>query len=125
MTKLAYDQFPLTVWETVLDNYFATLNQGQFQEAALLFSAHGVVHPPVEEPIVGRTAIAAYFQSEMPGIRLEPIYRQFHFLEDGQKAKVQVYGRVRLCPFSTYVVWTFLLNKQGEIESVKVDLMAS
>lgn len=106
---------------SVICGYFTTLNQAQFDETAALFAPEGELHPPVDDPVIGRSAIAAYLHQEGAGFYLEPLYYRVQPCPDGQ-TQVCVLGRVRVCPFGSNVSWVFLLNSQGEIAWVKIEL---
>lgn len=117
------NQVSLATCESVIDQYFATLNLEQYHKTAALFARDGVLHPPVDDPVVGRAAIASYLQREAPGLRLEPLNCQFKPLPSGQ-TQVHVQGKVHVCPFGSNVAWMFLLNACGEIERLQIELMA-
>ncbi|HEY9659979.1 MAG TPA: nuclear transport factor 2 family protein [Allocoleopsis sp.] len=113
----------LDQYHDAIDRYFTTLNLGQFQATAALFSPQGVLHPAVEDPVVGQDAIATYLQQECAEMQLQPGQRLTFVLESG-KTLVRVYGVIKLCPFGTSVAWTFLLNSDVEIEQVQVELLS-
>jgi hypothetical protein len=105
----------------VINRYFTTLNLGQFDAAAALFAVEGEMHPPVDEPVIGRSAIEAYLHEAAVGLRLEPLHYQSELLSNGQ-TQVTVLGRVQICPFGSNVAWIFVLNPQGEIARVVIEL---
>lgn len=49
--------------------WFLCLAQ-DFQGVAQLFVSDGELHPPLEEPIIGNSAIAQYLQTEAAGMKL-------------------------------------------------------
>jgi hypothetical protein len=104
--------------------YFETINAGNFQETAALFSSNGILEAPFEEGIKGQEAIATYLDSEATGIRLEPQKGDSQTLEN-QNLQVQVFGKVYARLFSINVGWQFILNSQNEIESATIKLLAS
>jgi hypothetical protein len=112
------------VEKSVIERYFSTLNQGQFQETATLFAADGALFPPFDEPVIGRTAIVSYLKREAEGIHIDPRRFAFESLAD-RKIQAQVRGRVQMLVFEVNVGWVFVFNAQGEIEQVRVNLLAS
>ena len=117
------NQVCLATCESAIEQYFATLNLEQYYKTAALFARDGVLHPPVDDPVVGRSAIVSYLQREAPGLRLEPLYCQFTPLLSGQ-IQVYVQGKVHVCPFGSNVAWTFSLNSRCEIERVQIELIS-
>lgn len=115
------NQSGLSTHQSAISRYFATLNLGQFDETAALFALEGELHPPVDEPVVGRSAIGAYLHQEAVGLHLEPLHYQIEPMPDGQ-TQVNVLGRVQVCPFGSNVAWIFVLNTQGEIARVIIEL---
>ncbi len=112
------------VEKSVVERYFSTLNQGQFQETATLFAADGVLFPPFDDPVIGQEAIVSYLRREAEGIHIDPKQFSFEPLTDCN-VQAQVRGRVRMLVFEVNVGWVFLLNARGEIEQVRVNLLAS
>ena len=107
-----------------IQSYFSTLNQGQFDLTAVLFSAQGQLLPPFDSPVVGQTAIADYLKQEATGMKFQPRAATSQVLPNGQ-TDVEVRGQVSTSLFTVNVVWNFLLSDQGTIEIVKVNLIAS
>lgn len=124
MCSCINDQTSPSGYRSTIDHYFDTLNQGQFHKTAALFSLEGTLYPPVEDPIVGRSAIETYLHSEASGQQVEPLSHQCHSLPNGQ-TYVSVQSWVRICPFGINVVWIFRLNSQGEIDHLHIELMPS
>jgi len=108
---------------TVL-RYFQTLNTGAFAETAALFAADGLMQPPFESVLVGSAAITAYLEQEAQGIRLQPNQGVVQPLEADQR-QIQVSGKVQTSVIMVNVGWTFILNKQDQIISAKIKLLAS
>lgn len=107
---------------TILD-YFESLNAGEFDKTAALFAAEGTLKPPLESPIAGRDAIAAYLHQEAQGMKLEPT--QGIITDDNEQFKVQVAGKVQTSWCGVNVAWTFFLNEQREIVAATIKLLAS
>ncbi|MGB3262730.1 MAG: nuclear transport factor 2 family protein [Microcoleus sp.] len=112
------------ITKPVVLQYFENLNAGNFEETANLFAEDGVLHAPFEEPIIGKSSIAAYLKTEARGMQLAPQQGISQVLED-DRVEVQVSGRVKTSAFGVNVGWLFLLNSDREILSVTVRLLAS
>ncbi|MBE9191539.1 orange carotenoid-binding protein [Gloeocapsopsis crepidinum LEGE 06123] len=112
---------------TVL-NYFAALNADDFEAALALFTPDGALQPPFQKPIVGPDAIAKYMRSEAQGLNLMPQQGISETLPDGSK-QLKVTGVVQTPWFGVNVGmnigWRFLLNPQGKIFFVAIDMLAS
>ncbi|MDJ0734593.1 MAG: ketosteroid isomerase family protein [Nostocaceae cyanobacterium] len=105
-------------------HYFDTLNAGEFDETAALFSTDGVMYPPFESDIVGQDAIAAYLNQEAQGLKAYPYKGTSETLEDDQ-IQIQVTGKAQTSWCSVNVAWLFILNQKQEITSVEIKLLAS
>ncbi|MGH2413788.1 MAG: ketosteroid isomerase family protein [Microcystaceae cyanobacterium] len=112
------------VTEPVVVRYFETLNAGDFEATASLFSPAGALHPPFESPIVRKEAIATYLNEEAQGMKLYPRTGIVEALES-DRTQFQIKGKVQTPLFSVNVAWKFILNVEKEIESVEVKLLAS
>jgi hypothetical protein len=110
--------------EPVVLRYFDMLNAGEFEATASLFAADGALHPPFESPIVGKEAIASYLKAEAQGLQLYPLKGVTAELE-GDRASIQIKGKVQTPLFAVNVAWQFILNSDKEILSVEVKLLAS
>jgi len=108
----------------LITRYFDTLNQQQFDQTASLFATDGVLLPPFDEAMVGPKAIANYLKAEAKGLQLFP---QHYSTETcgKDKYKCRVGGKVQTPIFTVNVCWDFQLNSSLQIESVKVNLLAS
>lgn len=104
--------------------YFSTLNQGQFDSTAALFSSQGQLAPPFDSPVIGQKAIAQYLKQEATDMKFQPRSATSNALPNG-KTDVEVHGQVSTNLFKVNVVWNFLLSPQGQIDLVKVNLIAS
>ena len=110
--------------EPVVLRYFETLNAGNFSATASLFALEGALHPPFEEPVVGREAIAAYLKAEAEGMTLYPRQGIAETLED-DRIRVEIQGKVKTLVFGVNVAWQFILTPDREILHVQVKLLAS
>ena len=107
-----------------ITTYFVTLNQEQFDLSAQLFSEQGQLIPPFDTPLIGQAAIANYLKQEATDMSLQPVTETSQVLDNGQ-TDVEVRGKVSTSTFSVGVVWNFLISEDGEIDLVKVNLLAS
>lgn len=117
----------LTTFQSAISSitsYFATLNQEQFDLTAQLFSEQGQLNPPFDTPLIGQAAIANYLKQEATDMSLQPASETSQTLDNGQ-TDVEVRGKVSTSTFSVGVVWNFLIAENGEIDLVKVNLLAS
>jgi len=112
------------ITDPTIVSYFKALNAGDFEATSALFAVDGAMHPPFESPIVGPAAIAAFLQQEAQGMKLEPREGIAQILENEQ-TQVQVAGKVQTPLFGVNVSWLFILNRQREITTAKIKLLAS
>ncbi|HEY9653373.1 MAG TPA: ketosteroid isomerase family protein [Coleofasciculaceae cyanobacterium] len=112
------------ITEPAVLRYFATMNAGEYETTASLFAEQGVMYPPFEEPIEGKTAIATYLKAEAKGMQLAPSKGSAEALENDQ-IQIQVIGKVQTPLFGVNVAWIFVLNSQQEIVSARIKLLAS
>lgn len=109
-------------------SYMEAMNAFDFQAAVELFTEDGALQPPFQQPIVGRSAILAYMQEECYGLKLNPERGTAGSAENGfDQIKVTGYvqtpwagDKVRL-----NLAWRFLLNPEGKIFFVAIDVLAS
>ncbi len=112
---------------TVFD-YINNMNANDFEAAVELFDSEGALQPPFQKPIVGRQAILAYMREECQGLKMMP---ERGVAEDPDQGytPVKVTGKVQTPWFGASVgmniAWRFLLDPQGKIFFVAVDLLAS
>lgn len=116
-------EFDRSIEQTVA-RYFATLNQEEFQATVALFAPEGVLQPPMESAIVGREAIVAYLETEAKGMHLLPQDQSIDRLDTGE-IECKVTGKVQTPLFGVNVAWQFIFTPEGEIQSVKVKLLAA
>lgn len=112
---------------TVL-SYMENMNAFDFPAAVALFAEDGALQPPFEKPIVGHENILAYMREECYGLKLRP-ERGVSEPAEGEFTQVKVTGKVHTPWFGESVginlAWRFLLNPQGKIFLVAIDVLAS
>lgn len=86
------------------------------------------MQPPFEEPIAGQENILAYMREDCYGLKLMPEQGVSEPAEEGF-TKIKVMGKVQTPWFGSNVVinvaWRFLLNPEGQIFFLAIDLLAS
>lgn len=112
---------------TVL-SYINNMNANDFEAAISLFDPEGALQPPFERPIVGRNAILAYMREQCQGLKMMPERGVAEPAEEGY-TPIKVTGKVQSPWFGASVgmniAWRFLIDPQGKIFFVAVDLLAS
>ncbi|MHC5723618.1 MAG: orange carotenoid protein N-terminal domain-containing protein, partial [Nostoc sp.] len=112
---------------TVL-GYINNMNANDFDAAVALFTSEGALQPPFERPIVGQDGIRVYMREECQGLKMIPERGVSEPVEDGY-TQVKVTGKVQSPWFGASVgmniAWRFLLDPQGKIFFVGIDLLAS
>ena len=112
---------------TVL-SYIDYMNAYDFTPAVNLFAEEGALQPPFQKPIVGRQAILTYMREECVGLKMMPERGVAESIENGY-TQVKVTGKVETPWFGNNVgmniAWRFLLDPQGKIFFVAIDLLAS
>jgi hypothetical protein len=112
---------------TVL-SYIDNMNAFDFIAASNLFAAEGALQPPFQAPIVGPAAVLTYMREECVGLKMLPERGVVESIEDGY-TQVKVTGKVQTPWFGAGVgmniAWRFLLDPQGKIFFVAIDLLAS
>jgi hypothetical protein len=112
---------------TVL-SYMENMNAFDFEAAVALFTEDGALQPPFEKPIVGHENILAYMRDDCYGLKLMP-ERGVSEPAEGEFTQIKVTGKVQTPWFGGSVVinvaWRFLLNPQGKIFFVAIDVLAS
>jgi len=112
---------------TVL-SYMENMNAFDFEAAVALFAEDGALQPPFQEPIVDHESILAYMREECYGLKLIP-ERGVSEPAEGGFTQIKVTGKVQTPWFSDSVginlAWRFLLDSQGKIFFVAIDLLAS
>ena len=112
---------------TVL-NYMNNLNANDFNSLIELFAPDGGLQPPFRKPIVGKDAVLRFFQEECQNLKLIPDQGISEPAEDGY-TQIKVTGKCQTPWFGAGVgmniAWRFLLNPEGKIFFVAIDLLAS
>lgn len=114
--------------EPAVLSYVEAMNADNFDAAVALFTPDGALQPPFQKPIVGHQAIARYMREEAQGLNMMPQQGISEVQADGSK-QVKVTGVVQTPWFGVNVgmniAWRFLINPQGKIFFVAIDMLAS
>ncbi|WP_398335460.1 orange carotenoid-binding protein [Vulcanococcus sp.] len=109
-------------------SYMDLLNANDFDNLIQLFLADGALQPPFQKPIVGTEAILRFFREDCQNLRLLP-ERGYAEPTEGDFTQIKVTGKVQTPWFGAgigmNVAWRFLLNPEGKIYFVAIDLLAS
>ena len=112
---------------TVIE-YMNLLNANDFDNLIELFLPDGALQPPFQRPIVGRDAVLRFFREDCQNLQLLPD-RGVIEPSDGGFTQIKVTGKVQTPWFGAgvgmNVAWRFLLDPQGKIYYVAIDLLAS
>ena len=112
---------------TVL-SYMDNLNANDFDTLIELFTPDGALQPPFQRPIVGKANVLRFFQEDCQNLTLIPERGVAEPADDGF-TQVKVTGKVQTPWFGAGVgmniSWRFLLNPDGKIFFVAIDLLAS
>lgn len=112
---------------TVL-SYMDNLNANDFDALLELFTPDGALQPPFQRPIVGKANVLRFFQEDCQNLTLIPERGVTEPADDGF-TQVKVTGKVHTPWFGAGVgmniSWRFLLNPDGKIFFVAIDLLAS
>ncbi|GAB4228255.1 MAG: orange carotenoid protein N-terminal domain-containing protein [Stanieria sp.] len=112
---------------TVL-SYMENMNAFDFEAAVALFTEDGALQPPFEKPIVGQKNILAYMRDDCYGLKLMP-EQGVSEPGSGEFTQIKVTGKVQTPWFGgsvfINVAWRFLLNPEGQIFFVAIDVLAS
>lgn len=108
--------------------YMNNLNANDFDALVALFTLDGALQPPFRRPIVGQESILQFFREECQNLKLMP-ERGVSEPADGGFTQIKVTGKVQTPWFGAGVgmniAWRFLLNPEGKIFFVAIDLLAS
>jgi hypothetical protein len=109
-------------------SYVENMNAFDFDAAVALFAEKGALQPPFQRPIVGKEAILSYMREECQGLKLMPERGVAETTDDGF-TQIKVTGKVQTPWFGASVgmnlAWRFLLDTEGKIFFVAIDLLAS
>jgi hypothetical protein len=109
-------------------NYMNNLNANDFDGLIELFAPDGGLQPPFRRPIVGKDAILRFFKEECQNLKLIPEQGISEPADDGY-TQLKVTGKCQTPWFGAGVgmniAWRFLLNPEGKIFFVAIDLLAS
>jgi hypothetical protein len=113
---------------TTVLSYINNMNANDFDAVIELFAADGALQPPFQRPIVGKDAVFRYLQEECQNLKLIP-ERGNNEPAEGNFNQIKVTGRVQTPWFGANVgmnmAWRFLLDPEGKIFFVAIDLLAS
>jgi hypothetical protein len=108
--------------------YMTNLNANDFDALIKLFAEDGAIQPPFQRPIVGKEAVLRFFREECQNLRLVPERGVVEPAND-EFLQIKVTGTCQTPWFGGNVgmniAWRFLLNPDGKIFFVAVDLLAS
>jgi hypothetical protein len=111
-----------------IQSYMDLLNANDFDNLIQLFLPDGALQPPFQRPIVGTEAVLRFFREECQNLRLLP-ERGVSEPSDGGFTQIKVTGKVQTPWFGAgvgmNVAWRFLLDPDGKIYFVAIDLLAS
>ena len=109
-------------------SYMDLLNANDFDALIQLFLPDGALQPPFQKPIVGTAAILRFFREDCQNLKLLP-ERGYAEPTEGGFTQIKVTGKVQTPWFGAgvgmNVAWRFLLNPEGKIYFVAIDLLAS
>jgi Orange carotenoid protein, N-terminal/Nuclear transport factor 2 (NTF2) domain len=109
-------------------SYINNMNANDFDAVIELFATDGALQPPFQKPIVGRDNVLRYLREDCQNLKLMPERGVIEPAEDGFN-QIKVTGKVQTPWFGAGVgmnmAWRFLLNPDGKIFFVAIDLLAS
>jgi len=116
------------VLNPTVNSYMDLLNANDFDNLIQLFLPDGALQPPFQKPIVGSDKILRFFREDCQNLKLLP-ERGYAEPTEGDFTQIKVTGRVQTPWFGAgigmNVAWRFLLNPEGKIYFVAIDLLAS
>jgi hypothetical protein len=115
----------------VIHQYFANLNQLNFEAVANLFTAAGWLYPPFDRGICGRANIYQYLEAEASDLQAFPASSTVRFrkselqsLAEAGSTVYRILGKVKTSYFTVNVGWSIEVSTDEEIHSVRVKLLA-
>jgi len=122
MNTISYIELNSNITDSVVHDYFARLNQSDFNATADLFSEQGCLKPPFEKTIKGKRAIAEYLEKEAFGMELFPTYLKM--MQHNQSCtQYQVKGKVKTNYFTVNASWLIDLSPEKEITFIEIKLL--
>lgn len=116
------------VLNPTVNSYMDLLNANDFDNLIALFLPDGALQPPFQKPIVGSENILRFFREDCQNLKLLP-ERGYAEPTEGNFTQIKVTGKVQTPWFGAgvgmNVAWRFLLNPEGKIYFVAIDLLAS
>ncbi|MGB3758961.1 MAG: orange carotenoid protein N-terminal domain-containing protein [Rivularia sp. (in: cyanobacteria)] len=116
------------ITEPAVIKYIEAMNSDNFDAAVALFAEDGALQPPFHKPIVGKQAIAKYMREEAQGLNMMPKKGISESGPFGSK-QLKITGVVETPWFGANVgmniAWRFLVNGEGKIFFVAIDMLAS
>lgn len=113
------------ITESIVLDYFTTINQTKFEQTASLFAEEGILYAPFTSPVVGREKIVAYLEKEATGMKLIPHSGIVETADLEDTELFTVMGKVQTALFSVNVRWQLSLDSDRNLASVRVKLLAS
>ncbi|MCP9774884.1 orange carotenoid-binding protein [Cyanobium sp. WAJ14-Wanaka] len=111
-----------------VNSYMDLLNANDFENLIELFLPDGALQAPFQKPIVGKDAVLRFFREDCQNLSLLP-ERGYSEPTEGDFTQIKVTGKVQTPWFGAgigmNVAWRFLLNPEGKIYFVAIDLLAS
>lgn len=108
--------------------YMNNLNANDFDALIELFTEDGALQPPFQRPIVGKPNVMRFFQEDCQNLTVIPERGVVEPTDDGF-TQIKVTGKVQTPWFGAGVgmniAWRFLLNPDGKVFFVAIDLLAS
>lgn len=108
--------------------YMDNMNANDFDALIQLFAEDGALQPPFQRPIVGQDAVLRFFREECQNLKLIP-ERGVVEEADAGYTQIKVTGKCQTPWFGGNVgmniAWRFLLNPEGKVFFVAIDLLAS
>jgi hypothetical protein len=116
------------VTNSTILSYMNNLNANDFDALIDLFTPDGGLQPPFRRPIVGKESVLRFFKEECQNLKLLPERGVSEPAEDGF-TQIKVTGKCQTPWFGAgigmNIAWRFLLNPDGKIFFVAIDLLAS
>lgn len=113
---------------STVTQYMNNMNANDFDALIQLFTEDGALQAPFQKPIVGKEGVLRFFREECQNLNLMPERGVSEPAEDGY-TQIKVTGKVQTPWFGAAVgmnmAWRFLLNPEGKIFFVAIDLLAS